>query len=146
MEDLKVCTTVQAALTMIATDGYFLVSCSFEAEGFDTECKCLQRNTECDANCACDSARCLNRSVGQRRPLRLGEDVAEIDSWGFDCYTRRNFFDGECGLVRASWIDSQACDNCLFRPDGILTLWRAPCGSGNGERGRGRRRQCQLAV
>lgn len=69
-------------------------SCSFEVEGFDTQCQCLQRNAECDANCACDSARCLNRSVGQRRPLRLGEDVGEINSWGFDCYTRRNFADG----------------------------------------------------
>lgn len=24
----------------------------------------------------------------------LGKDVREIDSWGFDCYTRRNIHDG----------------------------------------------------
>ena len=69
--------------------------CSFSQEGFVTECDCLSRNTECDAHCACDAGgACLNRSVGLRRPLRLGEDVLEIDAWGFDCYTRRNFHDG----------------------------------------------------
>lgn len=81
--------------------------CSFEVEGFDTKCECLQRNTECDANCACEGDQCLNRSVGQRRPLRLGEDVAEIDSWGFDCYTRRNFFDGGCQMCATRAVQSR---------------------------------------
>lgn len=80
-----------------------LGSYSFEVEGFDTQCECLQRNTECDAHCACSSARCLNRAVGQQRPLQLGSDVDEIDSWGFDCYTRRNFCDA---VIESGALDS----------------------------------------
>lgn len=35
----------------------------------------------------------LVEAVGERRPLRIGEDVLEVDSWGVDCYTRRNIQD-----------------------------------------------------
>jgi hypothetical protein len=64
-------------------------------DGFSSRCGCLARCTECDASCGCaaDPARCLNRAVTERRALRLGEDVAEVDSWGMDCYTRRNIQD-----------------------------------------------------
>lgn len=68
---------------------------SFEAEGFTTECGCLRANTECGAECGCQgTGRCLNRSVSDRRPLRLGSDVVEISAWGYDCYTRTNLADG----------------------------------------------------
>ena len=40
------------------------------------------------------AGRCLNRAVTRRDTLRLGDDVREIDSWGIDCYTRRNIQDG----------------------------------------------------
>ncbi len=29
-----------------------------------------------------------------RQVLQLGQDVQEIDSWGLDCYTRKNIQDG----------------------------------------------------
>lgn len=40
-----------------------------------------------------DQARGLLQAVSERRPLRLGDDVLEVDSWGIDCYTRRNIQD-----------------------------------------------------
>ncbi|KAL4859889.1 Histone-lysine N-methyltransferase [Chlorella vulgaris] len=65
-----------------------------EREGFDTKCSCLARNTECDARCVCHGDdTCLNRAVSNRRILRLGEDADEVDSWGMDCYVRRNVMD-----------------------------------------------------
>lgn len=69
---------------------------SLEAEGFDTACSCLARNTECDAACGCDgTGQCLNRAITRREALVLGQDLAEINSWGMDCYTRKNIQDGE---------------------------------------------------
>ena len=41
---------------------------------------------------------CLNRAVTERRPVRLGQDAEEVDSWGMDCYVRRNIMDG-------GWVD-----------------------------------------
>ncbi|GAB4817034.1 hypothetical protein N2152v2_004080 [Parachlorella kessleri] len=74
---------------------------SLEREGFDTACPCLSHNTECDAHCGCQGAdNCLNRAVSQRRTLELGVDVKEINSWGIDCYTRRN--------IRDAVLESQA--------------------------------------
>lgn len=50
---------------------------------------------ECGPACGCASgSSCLNRGVTNRQPLRLGKDVKEVDSWGMDCYTRRNIIDG----------------------------------------------------
>ncbi|KAL4445829.1 hypothetical protein ABPG77_009028 [Micractinium sp. CCAP 211/92] len=69
-------------------------------EGFDTRCSCLARNTECDAHCACHgSSDCLNRAVSARNTLQLGTDAEEVDSWGMDCYVRRNILDAvlDCG-------------------------------------------------
>ena len=66
---------------------------SLEKESFETQCACLSRNTECDDSCGCDNKRCLNRAVTRRETVRLGEDVEEINSWGMDCYTRRNIQD-----------------------------------------------------
>jgi hypothetical protein len=66
-----------------------------EAEEFQTECECLARNLECSTECGCSgSTKCLNRAVTERRTLVLGKDILEINSWGFDSYTRRNIFDG----------------------------------------------------
>ena len=48
------------------------------------------------------AAACLNRAVTERRTLQLGPDVREIDSWGIDCYTRRNIHDG-APPQRPSW-------------------------------------------
>ena len=62
---------------------------------FETKCECLAHNMECGPDCGCaGSGACLNRSVTERRTLQLGPDVREIDSWGIDCYTRRNIHDG----------------------------------------------------
>jgi len=70
-----------------------LGSYSVEAESFQSECTCLQRNTECDEGCKCNSKNCLNRAVTKRETVKMGEDIDEIDSWGLDCYTRRNIYD-----------------------------------------------------
>lgn len=69
--------------------------CSLEAERFNTQCSCLARNLECSSRCGCaQEGKCLNRAVSLRNALVLGKDVCEIDSWGMDCYTRRNIIDG----------------------------------------------------
>ena len=66
---------------------------------FETRCDCLARNMECGPGCGCArSGACLNRAVTERRTLQLGADVREIDSWGFDCYTRRNIHDGAAAM------------------------------------------------
>ena len=68
---------------------------SVEKEGFLTHCSCLARNTECDERCACAAdPGCLNRSVTRRETVQLGRDAEEVDSWGMDCYVRRNILDG----------------------------------------------------
>lgn len=71
---------------------------SLEAETFVTACSCLSRNTECDDTCGCsakegEALACLNRAVTRRDTVKIGEDVEEINSWGMDCYTRRNIQD-----------------------------------------------------
>lgn len=73
---------------------------SLEADGFQTRCECLSRNTECDHTCGCEGGgQCLNRSVTRRETVVLGQDAEEINSWGMDCYTRRNIQDGEQALA-----------------------------------------------
>lgn len=42
----------------------------------------------------CIAADCLNRAVSERNTLKLGTDAEEVDSWGMDCYVRRNILDG----------------------------------------------------
>jgi hypothetical protein len=50
---------------------------------------------ECGPACGCASTdRCLNRAVTERHALKVGQDVKEVNSWGMDCYTRRNIQDG----------------------------------------------------
>ncbi|KAK9817177.1 hypothetical protein WJX72_010690 [[Myrmecia] bisecta] len=67
---------------------------SLEKEGFETECTCLASNIECDDTCGChDLGTCLNRAVTGRATLQLDKDLKEINSWGMDCYTRRNIHD-----------------------------------------------------
>ena len=75
---------------------------NMEHGGFNTQCPCLAQNTECDASCQCtpperpgDPTSCGNRAVTLRHSLQLGIDVREIDSWGLDCYSRKNIQDGE---------------------------------------------------
>ncbi|KAK9830947.1 hypothetical protein WJX81_000882 [Elliptochloris bilobata] len=84
-----------------------------EREAFQTECTCLARNLECGERCGCAAGgRCLNRAVSGRRALALGADVVEINSWGFDCYTRRNIHDAV--------LESQAFG--AYRPDYAAAL------------------------
>lgn len=69
---------------------------SLESETFITQCTCLSRNTECDETCGCSNEgpqACLNRAVTVRQTVKIDEDVEEINSWGTDCYTRRNIQD-----------------------------------------------------
>ena len=78
------------------TERHGLGEYSLEKDGFMTSCNCLAHNTECDENCACSPPQCLNRAVSNRNTVKLGVDVEEINSWGMDCYTRRNIQDGMC--------------------------------------------------
>lgn len=39
----------------------------------------------------------IAEAVRKREALRMGRDVAEVDTWGVDLYTRRNIFDGGFG-------------------------------------------------
>jgi hypothetical protein len=48
----------------------------------------------------CIAGHCLNRAVTHRNTLQLGMDIDEVDSWGMDCYVRRNIMDGERLLLR----------------------------------------------
>ena len=66
---------------------------SLEKDRFLSSCGCLSKNMECDAHCACDESSCLNRAVSLRKAVKVGVDVEEIDSWGMDCYTRKNIQD-----------------------------------------------------
>lgn len=66
---------------------------SLENDRFISDCSCLSRNMECGALCACDESSCLNRAVSHRNAVKIGVDVEEIDSWGMDCYTRKNIQD-----------------------------------------------------
>lgn len=73
-----------------------------EAERFQTGCDCLARNLECGPDCGCaGTSKCLNHAVTDRRTLVLGRDVQEINTWGFDCYTRRNIHDGKLGCLQS---------------------------------------------
>ena len=69
---------------------------SLEKEAFETGCACLAKNTECTQRCGCQGVGCVNTAIQRRDALRLAVDVAEADTWGMDCYTRRNIQDGEC--------------------------------------------------
>ena len=76
---------------------------------FQTGCPCLAHNTECDAACSCTAPGegggaegCANRAASMRQVLQLGKDVQEIDSWGLDCYTRKNIQDGTAQLLLQS--------------------------------------------
>lgn len=71
------------------------MSCSLEKERFLTDCQCLSQNTECGNECGCFGKNCLNSAIQQKAILKLGEDIVEQDSWGMDCYTRRNVLDGK---------------------------------------------------
>jgi hypothetical protein len=75
------------------TDREGLGHYSLAKDGFVSECACLSRNVECDDGCGCNPSTCLNRAVSKRDAVRLGVDVEEIDSWGMDCYTRKNIYD-----------------------------------------------------
>ena len=105
MQQWVVCTTC-------ADTKFFKLPCRLEAVKFETQCDCLARNMECGPECGCtDGGACLNRAVTERRTLQLGADVHEIDSWGFDCYTRRNIHDGAAILPGILAETSCCCDN-----------------------------------
>ena len=60
---------------------------------------------------------CLNRAVTNRQTLQLGIDAQEVDSWGMDCYVRRNIMDGapwvrvRCWrMIRARCTLTQCCN------------------------------------
>lgn len=89
---------------------------NLEHGGFNTHCACLAQNTECDASCQCkppkqrgDPEACANMAVTLRHGLQLGSDVQEIDSWGLDCYTRKNIQDGESWHVSVSFHAALDC-------------------------------------
>lgn len=92
----KLCTTKHGGCDgSHCTERSRLGEFSLEKDGFLTQCSCLASNTECDSFCSCGENNCLNRAVSQRKAVRLGVDVEEINSWGMDCYTRKNIQDGE---------------------------------------------------
>lgn len=71
------------------------IVCSLEKEAFETGCACLAKNTECTQRCGCRDKECANTAIQRRNALKLGVDVVEGNTWGMDCYTRRNIQDGE---------------------------------------------------
>lgn len=93
--------------------------CSMERLAFDSKCPCLARNTECDGTCTCRASACLNRAVGGRVPCVLGEDVKEIDTWGMDCYTRRNIHEGVALLCRCCVAVYIMMQVCAYATDGM---------------------------
>ena len=88
---------------------------SMEQGSFQTNCPCLARSTECDAACICQppgvgsgsAEGCANRAASMRQVLQLGQDVKEIDSWGLDCYTRKNLHDGQLSTLHAQHVCMQ---------------------------------------
>ncbi|CAL8467814.1 g7352 [Coccomyxa elongata] len=94
-----------------------------EAERFQTGCDCLARNLECGPDCGCaGTAKCLNRAVTERRTLVLGRDVLEINSWGFDCYTRRNIHDAVLESGAFGEHQPVTLQEALRQPDNINPL------------------------
>ena len=100
---------------------------------FQTGCPCLAQNTECDACCSCkppvgsgDAEGCANRAASMRQVLQLGQDVQEIDSWGLDCYTRKNIQDGTAShLLAAAGRWYLACQDS--RPASCQVCRRPSC-------------------
>ena len=51
--------------------------------------QCRANRIECTSSCHCDPASCQNRQITKGEVKKLGEDVAEIPTWGFDVLTYR---------------------------------------------------------
>lgn len=70
-------------------------------------------SSACACSCApCPAADCLNRAVSDRNTLKLGTDAAEVDSWGMDCYVRRNILDGVLLCQLAAVAGGELGPNC----------------------------------
>jgi len=48
-----------------------------------------KRNTECSSSCRCSADQCANRGISTGSSLKLGQDLVEADTWGFDYRTRK---------------------------------------------------------
>ena len=102
--------------------------------GFVSHCDCLSRNMECSDACACDPSSCLNRAVSNRNAVRIGVDVEEIDSWGMDCYTRKNIHDA--ALESQAFGSHTVEDRATVASQAAARAERALCadfGSGDGD-------------
>ncbi len=116
------------------TDRQHLGHYSLLKGGFVSQCDCLSRNMECNDACACDPACCLNRAVSNRNAVRIGVDVDEIDSWGMDCYTRKNIHDA--ALESQAFGSYVVDDRPVAASQGAARAEEATCagiGSGDGE-------------
>jgi len=107
------------------TDRQALGHYSLQKGGFVSQCDCLSRNMECNDSCSCDPSSCLNRAVSNRNAVRIGVDVDEIDSWGMDCYTRKNIHDAA--------LESQAFGCYVMEITGRAGRDREVTGGASGE-------------
>lgn len=48
-----------------------------------------KRNTECSSSCRCSADECANRGISTGSSLKLGQDLVEAGTWGFDYRTRK---------------------------------------------------------
>lgn len=89
---------------------------SLENDRFISGCSCLSRNMECSEECACDASTCLNREVSRRNAVKIGLDVEEINSWGMDCYTRKNIQDAIMESQAFGHFDIPKYDDKVTKP------------------------------
>lgn len=62
-----------------------LISCAWDSQNPDRKSR-----VECSSDCGCDQFKCKNRQISLKQFQKLGEDVNEVPTWGFDVYTYRN--------------------------------------------------------
>ena len=55
-------------------------------EIWETKCIHRSRKIECSEHCKC-KGECCNRAITDNKPMVMGKDVREIDSWGIDIMT-----------------------------------------------------------
>lgn len=62
-----------------------LVNCTWTSNNPDR-----RNRVECSQFCECDQFECKNRQISLKQFQKLGQDVEEVPTWGFDVYTYRN--------------------------------------------------------
>jgi hypothetical protein len=55
-----------------------------------SQCSDRYNKVECSGSCRCSEEKCMNRQISLKQGMKLGVDVEERETWGFDSYTYRN--------------------------------------------------------